>query len=233
MMETEAMCQTSICGLEPRVAVVGIGGAGCNVVNDMYWADGSIDSIAINTDKQALGRVYADKKVCIADESKTNGTGGDMALGKQLGKLHMDEIEEAVSGYDTVFVIAGVGGGTGSGVAPLVLDVAQRLGSMTFAIMIKPFSFETARVKASRDAIAQIKGVCKGSIVVENDRVLAQSPDCTLVQAFRMVNSSINRQISDIKKKIENAFNDQFFLIEDVADNASIPSGDLPVEMHY
>jgi len=232
MMISEAMCQTTIGALEPRVAVVGVGGAGCNVVNDMYWADGSIDSIAINSDKLALTKIYADKKVCISDDETTSGTAGNVLVGKELAKAQMASIEEAVAGYDAVFVIAGVGGGTGSGVSPVVLDIAERLGSMTFAIMIKPFSFESARMKASRDAIAQIKGVCRQTTIVENDLVLQNNKDCTLVQAFRMVNSSINRHISEVKKKIEGAFNDSLFLIDD-AEGASIPSGELPVEMHY
>lgn len=204
--------------IEPKVAVVGIGGAGCNVASDIYWADGSVDIIAVNTDRRALSEASADKKLYICKEvTKGEGTRGDNLVGRKCAKIHAEEIEEALKGYDTVFIIAGVGGGTGSGVAPVVADIAQRLNAITFAILINPFSFESARTRTAMEGIAHTKAVCRMTMVVENDLVMRSMPDATMEEAFKAVNMSITSYIVKQKDKVFQAFADQLENIAEVA----------------
>lgn len=228
-MESTATDQITGCNIEPRTAVIGIGGAGCNVVSDVYWADGSVDTIAINTDREALKTTDADKKLYICKEvMKGEGTQGDNFLGRRCAKFHSEEITAALEGYDTVFIVAGMGGGTGSGVAPVVADIAQKLNIITFAILIDPFSFESARTKVAYEGIAQMKAICKMTTVIENDLVLKNMPHATVTEAFSAVNNAISRFVSEQKRKITNSFISNLPEIEDVVkDQESFPSGDL------
>ena len=233
MMEAITAYQSTECDIEPKVAVVGIGGAGCNVLSDIYWADGSVDTIAINTDREALKVTDADKKLYICKEVlKGEGTGGDSFLGRKCAKIHADEIESALTGYDAVFIVAGMGGGTGSGVAPVVADIALRLGSMIFSILIDPFSFETARTKTAREGIAQMRAICRNTVIVENDLILENMPDVTMENAFKAVNSSVSRFVTQQKRKLTGAFVDHLHLnkIED-ATAIFYPAAELPDEI--
>lgn len=226
-MESKVIDQSTGCTIEPRVAVVGIGGAGCNVVSDIYWADASVETIAINTDRKALCDTSADKKLYICKEvTKGEGTRGDDVIGRRCAKIHADEIEDALDGYDTVFIVAGVGGGTGSGVAPVVADIAQRLNLITFSVLVKPFSFESARVRASEECIAQMKAVCKMTTVIDNDMVLRHAPDATMDAAFKMVNAGISKFITEQKGKIVDAFSDQIASIGSMVPEGSAPKAE-------
>jgi len=202
--------------VEPRIAVVGIGGAGCNVVNDIYWADGSMDVIAVNTDKDSLKRTNADGKVYLCkDVTKGEGARGDTVLAERCAKAHIEEIRESLKGHDTVFIIAGMGGGTGTGVAPVVAAVAHSMNMMIFAIAIKPFSFETQRLKVAKDGISKISSMCPMTVVVENDRILVNvPPSATMNDAFRMVNESIVRFVAEKKQKLSEAMMFQISTIE-------------------
>jgi cell division protein FtsZ len=210
--------------VEPRIAVVGIGGAGCNVVNDIYWADGSLDTIAINTDKDSLRQTKADKKVCLCkDVTKGEGAKGDTLLAERCAKAHMEEIEDSLKGHDTVFVIAGMGGGTGTGVAPVVLDVARSLDIITFMIAVRPFSFEMQRSKVAREAVKKITARCPMTVVIENDKILSNFPHSTADEAFRMVNSSIVKFIAEKKKSITDAMTAQLSTIHTMIEERNEP----------
>ena len=196
--------------VEPRIAVVGIGGAGCNIVNDIYWADGSLDTVAINTDKDSLRRTNADKKVCLCrDVTKGEGAKGDVILGERCAKAHADEIKDALAGHDAVFLIAGMGGGTGTGVTPVVAAVAHSLDIITFIIAVKPFSFEMQRMKAAKEGISKISSMSPMTVVIENDKVAKLMGNMTMDEAFRMVNSSVVRFVAEQKTKISEAMMDQ------------------------
>lgn len=206
-METSEFKEVQI---EPKVAVVGVGGAGCNVVSDIYWADGSVDTIAINTDRAALSDTHADRKLYICKEvTKGEGTRGDNQLGRKCAKIHSEEIEECLKGYDVVFIVAGMGGGTGSGAAPAVADIAQRLNMITFSVLIDPFSFEVGRAKVAAEGIAQMRAICRTTVVIENDKALEQMPDATMDEAFKAMNASICRYISDNCEKVVSMFREQ------------------------
>lgn len=183
---------------ELRVAVVGIGGAGCNIVSSFYDALCPVDTIAINTDKDALHATRADTKLYICREVlHGEGAQGDATIGRRCADIHMQEIREAVAGYDAVFVIAGLGGGTGTGAMPVVIDAAQSQGIMTFAVAINPFSLEGRRREVAREGWARIRAICENSILVNNDNVLGLMPDLTMGRAFGEVNISIRAHVMD------------------------------------
>ncbi|MCL2890289.1 MAG: cell division protein FtsZ [Methanomassiliicoccaceae archaeon] len=200
-MEADVWAISRMPSIEPRIAVVGVGGAGCNIVNDIYWADPSLDTVAINTDKVSLRGASADKKVCLCrDVTRGEGTKGDIRLGENCAKAHSEEITDALIGHDAVFIIAGMGGGTGTGVTPVVADIAHSLNMMVFTIAVKPFSFETQRTRAAKEGIAKASAVCPMTIVIENDKVLKNAPDATMDEAFKMVNRGIVNFIKEKKK---------------------------------
>ena len=123
--------------VEPRIAVVGVGGAGCNVVSAFSDSLCAVDTIAINTDKDGLHATDADTKIYICKEVlKGEGAHGDAVIGKKCADIHKEEIRQALSGHDVVFVIAGLGGGTGTGAASVVIDAARSQGILTFAVAI-------------------------------------------------------------------------------------------------
>ena len=178
--------------IEPRIAVVGLGGAGCNVVSGFYKELAPVDTIAINTDKKALDETAADKKIYICKAvTKGEGTKGDARLGNKCARVHEDEIEKAIRGHDVVFLITGLGGGTGTGAAAVVAEICNRNNIMTFTIGINPFFFETDRVPVAREGLRSVRAVCPNTFVVENDKVLGVMPDATMNEAMRAVNKSI------------------------------------------
>ena len=207
--------------IEPRIAVVGIGGAGCNIVSDVHWADGSIDTVAINTDKDSLRAASADRKVCLCrDVTRGEGAKGDVQLGERCAKAHMDEIRDALRDHDTVFLIAGMGGGTGTGVTPVVAAAAHSLGLITIMIAIKPFSFETQRIKAAKEGISKLSAICPMTVVIENDKVAEAAPDATMEEAFEMVNAGIVKFIDEQKRKISDAMMDQISMIDEIIEES-------------
>lgn len=181
--------------VEPRVVIVGVGGAGCNVVSTFYETMCPIDTIAINTDKAALSKTSADEKLYICkDVLHGEGARGEQILGKRCADIHRDEIRQALAGYNVVFVIGGLGKGTGSGAMPVVLDIAKAQGSITFAIAINPFSFEGVSKQAA-EAWNRITSICENSLRIENDKILSVMGDITLDSAFAHVNESIRADV--------------------------------------
>lgn len=197
--------------IEPRVAVVGVGGAGCNVVSCVYNAVPFADAIAINTDRDALRDVRADKKLYICKAvTKGEGTKGDSVLGKMCAQAHVEEIEGAISGYDAVFIVAGIGGGTGTGASQIVAEISSRLGMMTFVIAIHPFSFETKRVEVAKAGMTKLRAICPNTIVVENDLMVAKMSDSPMRTVLHSVNMSvsnfIDRKIDSIRTCLSEDF---------------------------
>ena len=197
--------------LAPRYAAIGVGGAGCEVIDRIYKVLPAADTIAINCDKDAMHRTMADKKLYIC-KSVTNGEGakGDVGLGRDCAKAHIDDIEKAMLGYDAVFIIAGMGGGTGTGATPVIAEKALSMGIMTFVIAIEPFSFESGRTKAAKEGIAKIRQVCHNTLVVSNDLLLQSMPDATMRKAFETVNASIASFIERKAALIKECFESEF-----------------------
>lgn len=217
-------------GTEPRIAVVGVGGAGCNVVSSFTENICPVYTIAINTDKDALHGTEADEKIYICREVlHGEGARGDTVIGKRCADIHKEEIREALSDFDAVFVIAGFGGGTGTGAMSVVLDAAQSQGAMTFAIAISPFDFEGRRKDVAREAWFHIRSICECSILVDNQIVLERMPELTIAQAFGEVNLSIRAHVLSNVASLHDMFrNAKTGPVE--VDSGEKPRANYPIE---
>ncbi|MEO7837174.1 MAG: cell division protein FtsZ [Acidimicrobiales bacterium] len=184
------------------IKVVGIGGGGVNAVNRMIDAGlKGVEFIAINTDAQALLMSDADVKLDIGRQlTRGLGAGSDPEVGKQAAEEHRDEIEEVLKGSDMVFITAGKGGGTGTGGAPVVAEVAKSLGALTIGVVTRPFAFEGRRRAVQADAgIQRLKEKVDTLIIIPNDRLLTVSNDKTsMVNAFKMADEVLLQGVQGI-----------------------------------
>lgn len=171
------------------IKVVGIGGGGVNAVNRMIEVGlKGVEFIAVNTDAQALLMSDADVKLDIGRElTRGLGAGAAPEVGQQAAEDHREEIEEVLKGADMVFVTAGEGGGTGTGGAPVVAQIARKLGALTIGVVTRPFSFEgKRRGKQAEDGIQELRNECDTLIVIPNDRLLQLGDiGVSLMDAFR------------------------------------------------
>jgi cell division protein FtsZ len=171
------------------IKVVGIGGGGVNAVNRMIEVGlKGVEFIAINTDAQALLMSDADVKLDVGRElTRGLGAGADPDVGRNAAEDHKDEIEEVLKGADMVFVTCGEGGGTGTGGAPVVANIARKLGALTIGVVTRPFSFEGKRRQVQAEAgIEELRNQCDTLIVIPNDRLLALGDrGISMMDAFR------------------------------------------------
>ena len=185
------MHETEINNYLAVIKVVGVGGGGTNAVNRMI-EEGirGVEFVAINTDAQALAISDADIKVHIGtDLTRGLGAGANPEVGKEAAEDSRDEIKAALAGADMVFITAGEGGGTGTGAAPVVADIAKNdVGALTVGVVTKPFTFEgRKRFKSATDGIAALSENVDTLIVIPNDRLLDLSEKkTTMLEAFRM-----------------------------------------------
>jgi cell division protein FtsZ len=185
-----------------EIKVIGLGGAGSNTVDRMIATDvQGIDFITANSDIQALNRSLATKRVQIGTRlTRGLGTGGDPRIGERAAEAARESLEETLSGADMVFITAGLGGGTGTGAAPVVAEVAQRTGALTVGIVTLPFSFEGSRRHAvATDGLERLRPLVDSLIVISNDRLLQVAPaSINIQQAFRMADEILNQGIHGI-----------------------------------
>ncbi|MHB1923422.1 MAG: cell division protein FtsZ [Acidimicrobiales bacterium] len=184
------------------IKVVGIGGGGVNAVNRMIDAGlKGVEFIAVNTDAQALLMSDADVKLDIGRAlTRGLGAGSDPEIGRQAAEEHRDEIEEVLKGADMVFITAGKGGGTGTGGAPVVAEIAKGLGALTIGVVTRPFAFEGRRRAVQADAgIQRLKEKVDTLIIIPNDRLLTVSNDKTsMVNAFKMADEILLQGVQGI-----------------------------------
>ncbi|HLG51297.1 MAG: cell division protein FtsZ [Chloroflexi bacterium] len=189
-----------------NIKVVGVGGGGSNAVNRMIQAEvRGIEFIAINTDAQALARTDADRKIHIGDKlTKGLGAGGKPEIGTKAAEETSDQIYEALKDADMVFITAGMGGGTGTGAAPVVAQIAQEVGALTVAVVTKPFTFEGARRRNNaEEGIANLRDKVDTLIVIPNDRLLQVVDKKTSIEAaFRVVDEVLQHGIQGIAELI-------------------------------
>ena len=174
-----------------KLAVVGVGGQGCNLVNRLYGGGiKSADTLMLNTDAKHLSIVNADKKILIGRNiTKGLGAGGFPEVAEKCADASKDEIANAISGYDMVFVAAGMGGGTGGGAAPVVARIAHEQGALVVAFVTYPFSIERSRKNKADWSLAQLGKYADTTVVIENDRVLSYAPNLPMEKAFELVDS--------------------------------------------
>src|SRR5438309_1981055 len=157
------------------IKVIGIGGGGTNAVNRMIESGlKGVEFVAMNTDAQALLMSEADVKLDIGRETTRGlGAGSDPEVGRRAAEEHRTEIEEILKGADMVFITAGEGGGTGTGGAPLVAEIAREMGALTIGVVTRPFSFEGRKRALQADmGISALKSAVDSLIIVPNDRPL-------------------------------------------------------------
>jgi cell division protein FtsZ len=184
------------------IKVVGIGGGGCNAVNRMIDAGlKGVEFIAVNTDAQALLMSDADVKLDIGrDLTRGLGAGSDPDVGKEAAEEHQDEIEEVLKGADMVFITAGEGGGTGTGGAPVVAEIAKEQGALTIGVVTRPFAFEgRRRAVQAENGIGRLREKVDTQIVIPNDRLLTVSNEKTsMVNAFQMADEVLLQGVQGI-----------------------------------
>ncbi len=184
------------------IKVVGIGGGGVNAVNRMIDAGlKGVEFIAINTDAQALLMSDADVKLDIGRQlTRGLGAGSDPEIGRQAAEEHRDEIEEMLKGADMVFITAGKGGGTGTGGAPVVAEIAKSLGALTIGVVTRPFGFEgRQRAVRAESGIQRLREKVDTLITIPNDRLLTVSNDKTsMVNAFKVADEVLLQGVQGI-----------------------------------
>ena len=189
-----------------RIKVVGVGGGGCNAVNRMI-AEGiqGIEFIAVNTDGQALNLSNAPTRVRIGDKSTRGlGAGGNPEMGKRAAEESADELYAVLKGADMVFITAGMGGGTGTGAAPIISQIAREINALTIGVVTRPFNFEGSRRSQSAEAgIQSLKKQADTLIVIPNDRLL-QIVDkrAPLSESFKVADDVLRQGIQGISELI-------------------------------
>jgi len=190
-----------------RIKVIAVGDAGCNILERLNRAKvQGIRSIAVNTDTEALMRSNAHKHIQIG-KSVANGIGltGDWKLGAQAAEESSDELRATIEGANIVFIIAGMGGSTGTGATPLIAELAKKSGALTIAILIKPFTFEgEARNMIAEGGITQLRGIVDALIEIPNDRILSLCNEVrTVDSAFKAVDNMVKETIEGITELIQ------------------------------
>ena len=189
-----------------KIKVVGVGGGGNNAVNRMIDAGvKGVEFLVFNTDRQALKNSNAETKIQLGEKiTKGLGAGANPEIGEQAAEESLDEIREALDGADMVFITAGMGGGTGTGAAPVIADVAKELGLLTVGVVTKPFTFEgRKRAKSAEIGINSLKGKVDTLVIIPNDRLLSISDKKTsFSQAFEMADDILKQGIQGISDLI-------------------------------
>ena len=186
---------------KPVLKVVGIGGGGGNAVNRMIENDvKGVDFIVINTDAQVLRLAKADTRLQIGKQlTKGLGAGADPEIGEKAALESEEEIREILRGSDMVFITAGMGGGTGTGAAPIVAKIAKELGALVVGIVTKPFSFEgRKRMQQAIKGLEKLKPHVDTLIVIPNDKLLlVTDKETPMLEAFREADNVLRRGVGD------------------------------------
>lgn len=190
-----------------KIRVVGVGGAGCNAVNTMI-ASGleRVDFISLNTDVQALAANKAPVRMQIGKElTRGLGAGANPEMGRQAATESREDIARLLEGADMVFVTAGMGGGTGTGAAPVVADIARQLGCLTVGVVTKPFMFEgNRRRKAAEQGLQELKAAVDTLITIPNQRLLTMSTEpLPLLESFKRADEVLLNAVQGISDLIQ------------------------------
>jgi len=188
----------------PRILIVGCGGAGNNTVNRLYnmGVDGA-ETVALNTDKQHLDMIDADVKVLVGKSiTKGLGAGGDPEIGRRATELGRKTLETLLKDTDLVFVTAGMGGGTGTGAAPIVAQIAKAHGAIIVAMVSTPFNVERARLIKAEEGLEDLRKDADTVIVLDNNRLLEYVPNLPIDQAFSVMDQIIAETVKGIAETI-------------------------------
>lgn len=185
-----------------KIKVIGVGGGGCNAVNRMIASDlAGVDFWSINTDAQALTNVSTHSRLQIGQKlTRGLGAGGNPAIGQKAAEESRDEIAASIEQSDLVFITAGMGGGTGTGAAPIVAEVAKEIGALTVGVVTRPFTFEgKRRTSQAEEGIAALQSRVDTLIIIPNDKLLSVISEQTPVQeAFRVADDILRQGVQGI-----------------------------------
>ncbi len=188
------------------IKVIGVGGGGCNAVNRMLASNlQGVEYIAINTDSQALGRCNAETKIQIGEKlTRGLGAGGNPEIGQKSAEETLDTIADLLEGTDMVFVTAGMGGGTGTGAAPIIAKAAKDMGILTVGVVTRPFSFEGKKRRDQANlGLDFLKKYVDSLVVVPNDKLLDNcDKDTSMVEAFAMADDVLRQGVQGISDLI-------------------------------
>ncbi|MEM5793325.1 MAG: cell division protein FtsZ [Candidatus Aenigmatarchaeota archaeon] len=188
-----------------NIKVIGSGGAGNNTITRMMQVGiEGVETIAMNTDAQDLLYSDADKKLLIGKEVTGGlGAGGDPKVGNEAAKESREEIKEMIQGADMVFITCGLGGGTGTGSAPVIAETAKKMGILTVGIVTLPFTMEgKVRMKNAREGLAELRKFVDTIIIIPNDRLLEIVPDVSLATAFKVADEILVNSVKGIAELI-------------------------------
>ena len=191
-----------------NIKVIGVGGGGNNVVNRIVrTGTKGVDFIAINTDKQALTVSAATYKIQIGEKlTNGQGAGSDPEVGRKSAEENRNQISKALEDADMVFITAGMGGGTGTGAAPIVADIAKELGILTVGVVTKPFRFEgMRRMKQAEGGINELRNKVDSLVIIPNERLkLATDQKITMLNAFEIADDVLQQAVQSISDLIKN-----------------------------
>ena len=191
-----------------NIKVIGVGGGGNNVVNRMvHTGTKGVDFIAVNTDKQALTMSAATYKIQIGEKlTQGQGAGSDPEVGRKSAEESRTQIAKALEGANMVFITAGMGGGTGTGAAPIVADIAKEQDILTVGVVTKPFRFEgSRRMKQAEGGIAELRNKVDSLVIIPNERLkLATDQKITMVNAFEIADDVLQQAVQSISDLIKN-----------------------------
>jgi cell division protein FtsZ len=187
-----------------NIKVIGVGGGGNNAVNRMTSSVKGVEFISVNTDMQALVKSNATTKIAIGEKiTKGHGAGSNPDVGAKAAEESEDEIRRALEGADMVFVTSGMGGGTGTGAAPVVAKLAQEMGILTVGIVTKPFAFEgKKRMEQAEAGIERLKEYVDSLIIIPNERLKEVGEKITLMNAFQVADDVLRRGVQSITELI-------------------------------
>ena len=185
-----------------NIKVLGVGGSGCNAIGRMEKDRvKGVELIALNSDYQDLRKVRADKKIQIGRKlTQGLGTGMNPEIGRKAAEEQREEIQKAIEGAGMVFIACGMGGGTGSGAAPVIAQIAKSSGALTVAVVTRPFSFEGSwRQRIAQESLDSVRGKVDSLISISNDKLLATlNPNTTLVNAFWICDEILRQAVQSI-----------------------------------
>jgi cell division protein FtsZ len=189
---------------DPRIVIVGAGGAGNNTINRLYniGVDGA-ETVAINTDKQHLKMIEADTKILVGKSlTQGLGAGGDPSMGERATEMAQGTIKEVLGDADLVFVTAGMGGGTGTGAAPVVSKIAKEQGAIVVGMVSTPFNVERARTVKAEEGLEELRNEADSIIVLDNNRLLDYVPNLPIGKAFSVMDQIIAETVKGISETI-------------------------------
>ncbi|MEM1657645.1 MAG: cell division protein FtsZ [Candidatus Jordarchaeales archaeon] len=189
---------------EARIAVIGTGGAGNNTVDRlMHMGIVGAECIAINTDKQHLDRVRAHKKLLIGRKiTGGRGAGGFPHIGEAAAEESKEEIAELLRGADLVFIAAGMGGGTGTGSAPVIAEIAKKMGAIVVGVVTMPFKMEKGRIQKAIEGLNKLRYFADTVVVIDNNRLLNLVPNLPIDEAFSVADEILANMVKGITETI-------------------------------